>query len=69
MNMSTAKAKERIAEASPSFKARITAVFYLVTIVAAGVVLFVHGPLGWVVDVITAACYIGVTAVFYDISR
>jgi len=38
--------KERIAEASPRFKASITAVFYLVTILTGGVVLFVHGRLG-----------------------
>lgn len=59
----------RITEASPRFKSRITGVFYLVTILAGAVVLFVHGKLGSVVDLIATACYIGVTALFYRISR
>ncbi len=61
--------KERIAEASPRFKARITGVFYLVTILTGGVVLFVHGRLGLVFDLIATACYIAVTALFYDLTR
>src|ERR1700730_5903284 len=67
--MSTAELKERIAEASPHFKARITAVFYLVTILMGGVVLFVHGRLGLVFDLIAAGCYIALTALFYKVSR
>ena len=67
--MSTAELKERIAEASPHFKARITAVFYLVTILMGGVVLFVHGRLGLIVDFIAAACYVAVTALFYHVSQ
>jgi hypothetical protein len=65
--MSTAELKERIAEASPRFKARITAVFYLVTILTGVVILFVHGRL--LVDLIASACYIAVTALFYELSR
>jgi hypothetical protein len=67
--MRTAEMKEQIAEASPHFKARIVGVFYLVTILTGGVVLFVHGRLSLVVDLIAAACYIAVTALFYDLSR
>ena len=67
--MSTAELKERIAEASPRFKTRITGVFYLVTILTGGVVLFVHGRLALVVDLIAAACYIAVTALFYELNR
>jgi hypothetical protein len=67
--MSTAELKERIAEASPSFKTRITGVFYLVTILTGGVVLFVHGRVGLVVDLIAAAWYIAVTALFYELNR
>jgi hypothetical protein len=67
--MSTAELKERIAEASPRFKARITAVFYLVTILMGGVVLFVHGRLGLMFNLIAAGCYIAVTALFYELSR
>jgi hypothetical protein len=65
--MSTAELKERIAEASPRFKTRITGVFYLVTMLMGGVVLLVHGRL--VVDLIATACYIAVTALFYDSNR
>ena len=67
--MSTTGLKQRIAEASPRFKARITAVFYLVTLLAGGAVLSFHGKLGLGFDLITAACYIAVTALFYELSR
>jgi hypothetical protein len=67
--MSTSGVKKRIAETSPLFKARITAIFYLVTILAGGVVLSFHGKLGLGFDIITAACYIAVTALFYELSR
>jgi len=59
----------RIGEASPSFQSRIAAVFYLVTILMGGVVLFMQGRLGLVVDLIATACYIAVTALFYRLSR
>jgi len=67
--MNTAEMKEGIAVASPRFKAKITGVFYLVTILTGGVVLFVHGRLGLLFDLIAAACYIAVTALFYELSR
>jgi hypothetical protein len=66
--MNTAEIK-RIVEASPRFKARIVGVFYLVTILTGGIVLFVHGRLGLIVDFIAAACYIAVTALFYHVSQ
>jgi hypothetical protein len=59
----------RIAEASPRSQSRIAAVFYLVTILMGGVVLFMQGRLGLVVDLIATACYIAVTALFYRFSR
>jgi len=67
--MNTAGMKQRIAEASRRFKARITAIFYLVTILAVGLVLSFHDKLGLGFDLITAACYIAVTALFYLLSR
>jgi hypothetical protein len=67
--MSATVSKERSGEASPRFKARIVGVFYLVTLLTGGVVFFVHGRLGLVVDLIATACYIAVTALFYDLSR
>jgi hypothetical protein len=67
--MSTTEVKQRIAEASPRFKAGITVVFYLATILAGGAVVSFHGTLGLGFDLITAACYIAVTALFYELSR
>lgn len=67
--MSTSEVKQRMAEASPRFKARITAVFYLVIILAGGAVLSFHEKLGVGFDLITAVCYIAVTALFYELSR
>ncbi len=66
--MNTAEMK-RIVEASPRFKARIVGVFYLVTILTGGIVLFVHGRLSLIVDFIAAACYVAVTALFYHLSQ
>jgi hypothetical protein len=67
--MNTAEMKERTGGASPRFQARIAAVFYLVTILMGGVVLFVQGRLGLVVDLIATACYIAATAFFYRLSH
>jgi hypothetical protein len=67
--MSTTLLKERIGEASPRSKARIAGAFYLVSILMGGIVLFVHGRLGLVVDLVATACYVGVTVLFYDLSR
>ncbi len=67
--MSATVTVKRIAEASPRFRARITAAFYLLTILLGGLVLLVHGRFALAVDVIASACYIAVTALFYDLSR
>jgi hypothetical protein len=67
--MNTVEMKERIAEASPRFKARITVVFYLVTILTGLVVLFAHSRLGLVVDLIASVFYVAVTALFHELSR
>jgi len=67
--MSTAVMTERNAEASPRFRARITAAFYLLTILMGGLVLFVHGSWALLVDLIATTCYVAVTALFYDLSR
>jgi hypothetical protein len=57
--------RERIAEASPRFKARIAGVFYLLTFLTGGVALFVRGRLGFAAGLIAGACYIAVTLLFY----
>jgi hypothetical protein len=67
--MSTAELKQRIAEASPRFKDRITGAFYLVTILTGGAVLLVQSRWGLTFDLVVAACYIVVTALFYELSR
>jgi hypothetical protein len=59
---------ERIAEASPRFKARIAGVFYLLTILTGAFALVsVRGRL--VANLIATACYIAVTLLFYDIFK
>ena len=67
--MSTAEMKQRIGAASPRFKSRITGLFYLVTILTGGVVLFFQGRLGPGFDLIVAACYIAATVLFHELSR
>jgi hypothetical protein len=67
--METVEMKDRIVEASPRFKTRITGVFYLVTIVTGLVVLFSHGRLSLVFDLIASVCYVAITALFYELSR
>jgi hypothetical protein len=64
--MNTGGLMDRTAEASPRFRARITAGFYLLTILMAGLVLSVHGRFALPVDLIATAFYIGVTALFYS---
>jgi hypothetical protein len=56
---------ERIAEASPRFKARVAGVFYLLTFLTGGAALFVRGRLGLAAGLIAGACYIAVTLLFY----
>ena len=67
--MNTAEMKERIAEGSPRFKARITGIFYLVTILTGVIVFFAHGRLSLVFDLIASVCYVAMTALFYELSR
>ncbi|MGA7926477.1 MAG: hypothetical protein WCA20_10795 [Candidatus Sulfotelmatobacter sp.] len=67
--MNTPVMKRRIREASPCPKAGIAGVFYLLTILAGGVFFFVHGRFGFAVDLFVAACYLAVTALFYDLFK
>src|SRR5882762_8553333 len=67
--MSTAVPMERVAEASPFFKARIAGVFYLLTFLTGGLALFVSGKLGSAAGLSAGACYIAVTLLFYGIFR
>lgn len=67
--MNTTEMKERIAEASPRFQDRVIGIFYLVTIVTGVAVFFANGRMGLLFDLIAAAWYIAVTALFYELSR
>ncbi len=67
--MSAAEMTERIAEASPRFKARIAGVFYLLVFLTGGLALFVRGRLGSAAGLIAGACYIAVTLLFYGIFK
>jgi hypothetical protein len=64
--MNTRAIKERIAEASPRLRASIIGVFYLLTIIAGGVVLFIPSRMGFAV---VTACYLAVAALLYDLFR
>jgi hypothetical protein len=61
--------KQQTAEASPRFKGDIAAVFYLLTILT-GVLVFVAGGRQVIaVDVIATAFYVGMTVLFYVLTR
>ncbi len=67
--MNTPVRKDQIAEASAHLNPGFAVVFYLLTILAGGVVFFAHGRLGFVVDLIVTACYLALTALFYDLFK
>jgi uncharacterized membrane protein YfcA len=66
--MSTAVMLERMAEASPRFKARIAGVFYLLTFVTGIFALMsVNGRL--VANLAATACYVAVILLFYHLFK
>ena len=83
--MNTPITMERLAEASPGPKARIAGIFYLLTFLVAGISslagggiaatansILVHQSLfrlGFAADLIVVACYVAVTALFYELFR
>jgi hypothetical protein len=70
MNTTNLKSRSTETAATPDrFKSRMTVVFYLVTILTGGVILFAHGRSDLKVDLIATVCYMAVTAVFYQLSR
>ncbi len=61
---------ERIAEASPRFKAKIAGVFYLLSVLTAVFgELFLRGRLGFAAGLIAISFYIAVTLLLYDIFK
>ena len=66
--MSAALTMERIAEASPRFKARMAAVLYLLGVLTAAFAeIFIRGRLNVAGGLIAVSGIIGVTLLFYDI--
>ena len=60
---------ERIREAQSRRRTKFVAIYYLLTIFTGAFLLFFPGKAGFAADVIASACYIGVTAVFYELSK
>ncbi|HKD62172.1 MAG TPA: hypothetical protein VKB47_17045 [Terracidiphilus sp.] len=67
--MNRAMTKERIAEMSARFQARIALIYYLLVIVTGVVIFLVGNRLGFFVDVIATAFILSVTALFYALTR
>jgi hypothetical protein len=60
---------QRIAEASPQFKARAAGVFWLMTIVAGSLALFLGGDLGRAANIVATISYIAATLIVYDLLK
>ena len=65
--MSTAVMMERIAEASPRFKARIAGVFWLMTALTGTLALVLR--LGIATNLIASACYVAATLLVYELLK
>ena len=64
--MNTPIMTERSAEASRRLNAGFAVAFYLLTVLAGGIVFFIRETLGFAV---VTACYLAATALFYDLFR
>ncbi len=60
---------ERIAEAAPRLRTKFVAGYYLLTIVTSVFILFFHGRVPFVLDLVAAGFYLLVTALLYDLSQ
>jgi uncharacterized protein DUF4386 len=67
--MSTAVLTAQIKTTSPSLKARIAGIFYLLCFVTGITALLSRGKLNLVAGLIAGACYVAVTLLFYDIFK
>ena len=59
----------RILGASSRHRTTLVGIYYLLTILTGAFLLLFQGRAAFVTDIITSAFYLGVTAVFYDLSR
>lgn len=67
--MSAAEIIERIAGASPRFKARTAGAFWLMTIVAGLLAMFLGGRSGTAAGLIATACYVVATLLVYELLK
>jgi hypothetical protein len=60
---------DRIAVGSPRFRARIAGIFYFLTISLGISDLYVHGNLGYAIDLIAGLSYVAVALLFYGLLK
>jgi hypothetical protein len=60
---------KRIAESPPRYNDRIVGAYYLLTMLAGVLVIFFHGRLVFAADLIATVVYIGITKLFYTLSK
>ena len=68
--MSAGEMTQRIAEASPRFKARTAGIFWLMVFLAGSLALFLGGGVAFsVANIVAPVCYIVVTLLLYDLLK
>lgn len=60
---------ERVAQAKSRRRTKFVAIYYLLTILTGAFLLFFHSKAGFATDLIASVGYIGVTVVFYELSK
>jgi len=60
---------EPIREAASRRRPKLVAIYYLLTILTGAFLLFFHGRAAFATALIASVCYIGVTVVFYELSK
>jgi hypothetical protein len=60
---------QTIARIATRHKARLVGLYYLLTIFTGSFVLFFHGRLAFLADLVAVACFLALTVVLYDLSK
>ena len=60
---------ERIAETAPRLRSKFVAGYYLLTILTSVFILFFHGRVPFVADLVAAGFYLLATILLYDLSQ